>query len=29
MAVTGRDPAAARDLADRRDSLRSPYYSGS
>ena len=29
MAVSGRDPAAARDLADRRDSLRSPYYSGS
>ena len=29
MAVTGRDPAAARDLAERRDGLRSPYYSGS
>jgi hypothetical protein len=29
MAVTGRDPAAARDLVARRDRLRSPYYSGS
>ena len=29
MAVSGRDPAAARGLAERRDNLRSPYYSGS
>jgi formaldehyde-activating enzyme len=29
MAVSGRDPGAARDLVDRRDVLRNPYYSGS
>jgi len=29
MAVSGRDPAAARDLVDRREGLRNPYYSGS
>jgi formaldehyde-activating enzyme len=28
MAVTGRDPQAARSLVERRDTLRSPYYSG-
>jgi formaldehyde-activating enzyme len=28
MAVSGRDPAAARALVERRDSLRNPYYSG-
>jgi formaldehyde-activating enzyme len=28
MAVSGRDPAAARALVERRDGLRSPYYSG-
>jgi 5,6,7,8-tetrahydromethanopterin hydro-lyase len=28
-AVHGRDPAAAQALVDRRDSLRSPFYSGS
>ena len=29
MAVSGRDPAAARALVERRDGLRNPYYSGS
>jgi formaldehyde-activating enzyme len=29
MAVSGRDPSAARDLVDRRDAVRNPYYSGS
>lgn len=28
VAVKGRDPAAARALVDRRDSLRSPFYGG-
>ena len=28
VAVEGRDPAAARALVERRDSLRSPFYSG-
>jgi formaldehyde-activating enzyme len=28
MAVSGRDPAAARALVERRDEVRSPYYSG-
>lgn len=28
MAVSGRDPGAARSLVERRDGLRSPYYSG-
>ncbi len=29
MAVTGRDPDAARSLVERRDDVRNPYYSGS
>jgi formaldehyde-activating enzyme len=29
VAVRGRDPEAARDLVDRRDSVTSPFYSGS
>jgi formaldehyde-activating enzyme len=29
MAVTGRDPAAAQALVERRDEVRNPYYSGS
>jgi formaldehyde-activating enzyme len=29
MAVTGRDPAAARALVERRDDVRNPYYTGS
>jgi hypothetical protein len=28
MAVSGRDPDAAKALVERRDELRNPYYSG-